>query len=533
MKKTILLTLFVFFSMVQAHAQTCPTSPTSPTSTTSSTSTSTSTVGSSGNDSAEPYGSSWSDVQTEGYFQKERYWETHDKIVNYDELRGTELQEPSADDLKWFYEQQKKEELGVENDLNELDQKESELKEEKNKLEKEEQRLKELEERKNQREKELEDNLAEQEKIRDRMARFLKILDNPDISEEAKQQIADQLSDLQNQDIELSRQIRDNQESKEERDDALNEQKNKVEEAQNIVDVKEQEVQDKKAEVDAKMDEVKKEAEKKAEETTSEWQERKEALKKEQEAARQETEDEKETEQGENQNQENKDVSESQSKSQAAVQPETQSQRKTRVDHDEYKEDVTVDDSGVGGLITDPGAEEVAEGLSEKIIGNEEGSNNYKDDEGLKAFQFVYRYVKAKESLEAVSSAVIEGTLSEGLKGLKAAGKGGQELADAIENAMETYDNVKGNVEKTQQALDILKDKLGVEFHNQTWETGNITVIQSTIYNKKTGEYVSTITSRQGGAYRAGSAWTTFADRKVPTTTRVITGKVTQDKSWF
>lgn len=59
--------------------------------------------------------------------------------------------------------------------------------------------------------------------------------------------------------------------------------------------------------------------------------------------------------------------------------------------------------------------------------------------------------------------------------------------------------------------------------------------VSFTEINKKKGDYVTIIKTQQEGAYRAGSGWTAFADRdaKDMNTTRVITGKVNQDKSWF
>ncbi len=458
----------------------------------------------------------------------------HDKIVNYDEMRGWRPEEPSAEDMRWFYEQQQKKEMNVQDGLHDLDRGERDLANRQKNLDREQQKLNELQDRKARNEQDMKKAMDERNQVRDRMERFLNVLRNPDISDEAKRQIANQLSDLQDKDIELSRRIRGTGEGMGDLTDSIGRQKDKVNESQKRVDEKKQEVDRKKNEVDQKIQEAKLLADQKANEKSKDWQERKERLRKEREEAGNREEEKRKLEEQKRLEQEKREREEAEQKqkTQDGGQPETGESKADKVG---YNEDVNVDDTGIGGIFTDPGVEDVNKAVSEKIIGNTESSNKYDYDEGLRAFQHVYRGEMAKEALREVSNAVIEGTLSQGLKGLKAAGKAGEKLAGAIEGAMEAYDSVKSKVENAQQAIDIIQKKLGsdVQVQNQTWRTGNIIVAQSTVYNKKTGDYVTIIKTQQEGSYRGGSGWTTFGDRDTKETTTVISGKVNQDKSWF
>jgi len=109
-----------------------------------------------------------------------------------------------------------------------------------------------------------------------------------------------------------------------------------------------------------------------------------------------------------------------------------------------------------------------------------------------------------------VASAVIEGSLNAGLKGLKNAGDAGEAIAETVESALDTYSNVMGKKDTAEEVIDLIKDKLGEKgwsVHTNIWKNHSQTVTSTTYYNSKTGAYVAnvaTVPVKQGFTFTTG-----------------------------
>jgi len=79
-----------------------------------------------------------------------------------------------------------------------------------------------------------------------------------------------------------------------------------------------------------------------------------------------------------------------------------------------------------------------------------------------------------ERAIADVAGAVMEGTLSAASMGLKNAGGEAAEIANAIEEAIDTYNTWSDRAEKAKELVDLVKDKLrsgGWDMHTSVYES--------------------------------------------------------------
>lgn len=160
----------------------------------------------------------------------------------------------------------------------------------------------------------------------------------------------------------------------------------------------------------------------------------------------------------------------------------------------------------------DLSADQVNDAVQAEILKLAATSSTYVEgsNQAIEGLKWNIKGEKAQESTSAVASAVIEGTLSSGLNGLKNAGEAGEAIADTIESALDTYNDIQDKMDTAAEVIDLINDKLkdkGWTVTTNVWNNHSQTVTSTTYYNSATGDYITNIATvpvKQGETLTTG-----------------------------